>query len=175
MSRLERPSDPYNLATLGARVIAACVDLLCLILILLLCLGLGVVIPLSFPELPFFVFWIFVLLSIPLAGLYFLLCFYFFGKTLGCATVSIKIVRSDGAELGLSGGFLRTFSLGIYILGFPIGFSFLWVFDSMLLACSIVLLVSMGIGLASMLFMCVDRQRRALHDRMAGTLVVENF
>jgi len=175
MSNLEKPCAPYNLATLGARVIAVLVDLLCLILILLLCLALGVAIPLTSPGLPFFVFWIFVFLSIPLAGLYFLLCFYFFGKTLGCATVSIKIVRSDGAELGFVGGFLRAFSLGIYMLGFPIGFSFLWVFDSMLLACSVALLVSMGIGFASVLFMCIDRQHRAFHDRMAGTLVVENF
>ena len=61
------------------------------------------------------------------------------------------------------------------MLGFPIGFSFLWAFDSMLLACSVLFLVSMGIGFASVLFMCIDRQHRALHDRMADTLVVENF
>ena len=175
MSNLESPSSLYNLATLGVRAIAIFVDLLCLILIFLLCLALGVVIPLTSPEVPFFVFWIFVFLSIPLSGLYFLLCFYFFGKTLGCATVSIKIVRSNGAELGFAGGLLRAFSLGIYMWGFPIGFSFLWAFDSMLLACSVLFLVSMGIGFGSVLFMGIERQHSALHDRMADTLVVENF
>ena len=175
MTSPEIPRNSYSLATFGARIIAATVDLACVFLIVLLCGGSGISILLVFPESSPFVFWLFLFSSIPIAGIYFWLFFYLFSKTLGCLTVSIKIVRSDGKELGFGGGILRTLAFFIYIVGLPIGFSFLWLFDNILVACLIVLLVGIGVGIISMLFMIFDQQRRALHDRMAGTLVVENF
>ncbi len=66
------------------------------------------------------------------------------GKTLGMALLGVKVVAADGSEAGPRRAVLRT-------LAFPLSFVFL------------------GLGFTGILF---QRNRRALHDLIAGTAVV---
>lgn len=82
-----------------------------------------------------FVTWSFLYLAIPLAAS---------GKTFGKSILGLKVVRTDGSELGLRHAAVRT-------LVFPLSF---------LIA---------GLGL---LLGLVQRHHRCLHDLIAGTIVV---
>jgi uncharacterized RDD family membrane protein YckC len=66
------------------------------------------------------------------------------GKTLGMALLGVKVVAADGAQAGPRRGAIRT-------LAFPLSFLLL------------------GLGFTGILF---QRDRRALHDMIAGTAVV---
>lgn len=66
------------------------------------------------------------------------------GKTLGMALVGIRVVRADGAPAGVRNATLRTLALPLSFLTLGLGF----------------------------LPIVVGRQRRALHDVIAGTAVV---
>jgi uncharacterized RDD family membrane protein YckC len=66
------------------------------------------------------------------------------GKTFGMALLGVRVVRADGADAGVQRAIIRT-------LAFPLSF----------LLC--------GLGFAGIL---VGRDRRALHDVIAGTAVV---
>jgi uncharacterized RDD family membrane protein YckC len=67
-----------------------------------------------------------------------------FGKTIGMALLGVRVTRADGAELGGRRAVVRT-------VAFPLSFLFL------------------GLGLLPILF---QRERRALHDFIAGSAVV---
>jgi uncharacterized RDD family membrane protein YckC len=69
------------------------------------------------------------------------------GKTIGMAVLGIQVVRRDGQPVGLRQSVLRT-------LTFPLSVAIL------------------GIGFLGIV---VDRERRALHDRLAGTAVVYSW
>jgi uncharacterized RDD family membrane protein YckC len=81
-----------------------------------------------------------------------LFCYYAYcwatgGKTPGMALVGVRVVRRDGARAGGRQAVVRT-------LAFPLSF----------LAC--------GLGFAGIL---LGRERRALHDVIAGTAVVYSW
>jgi uncharacterized RDD family membrane protein YckC len=69
------------------------------------------------------------------------------GKTIGMAVLGIRVVGSDGASIGLRQATLRTLTL-------PLSFLLL------------------GLGFLGIL---TNRQRRALHDHLAGTAVVYSW
>jgi uncharacterized RDD family membrane protein YckC len=69
------------------------------------------------------------------------------GKTAGMALLGVRVVASDGAEAGPRRGVVRT-------LAFPLSFLFL------------------GLGFLGIL---VQRDRRAFHDLIAGTVVIYDW
>jgi uncharacterized RDD family membrane protein YckC len=89
--------------------------------------------------------------DLPVAILYVVWVFVYFayswgasGKTLGMALLGVKVVAADGTEAGPRRAVFRT-------LAFPLSFLLL------------------GLGFTGILF---QRNRRALHDLIAGTAVV---
>jgi uncharacterized RDD family membrane protein YckC len=70
-----------------------------------------------------------------------------FGKTIGMALLGVRVVRSNGADLDARRATVRT-------LAFPLSF------------------LIFGLGFAGIL---VQRDRRALHDLIAGTAVVYSW
>ena len=69
------------------------------------------------------------------------------GKTFGMALLGVRVVRSDGADAGARRAVVRTLALPLSFLIFGLGF--------------------VGILLG--------RQRRALHDVIAGTVVIYSW
>lgn len=79
------------------------------------------------------------------APLYFVLLWSWWGQTVGMMAVHIKVIRRDGGRLSLGRSAVR------------------------LLGCAASVL-PLFLGLAIALF---DRERRTLHDHLAGTIVLE--
>jgi len=77
-------------------------------------------------------------------GVYFIACWSRGGRTLAMQTWRIRVVRSNGASIGVGRAALR--------------YALAWVS-----------LASFGAGF---LWACVDRDRQFLHDRLAGTRIV---
>jgi uncharacterized RDD family membrane protein YckC len=118
------------------------------------------------------VFWTCVGAIVPAVLLYFFISFAWKGQTVGAAVMQLMIIRSDGRPLGVLGSVARVIGFLFYLL--------------LLIAAGIVALVfndSPAIGLgavglalvlvfAGILWAVFDNQRRTLHDRLAGTIVV---
>jgi uncharacterized RDD family membrane protein YckC len=77
-------------------------------------------------------------------GIYFIACWSRGGRTLAMQTWRMRIVRRDGASLGVGRAALRYALAWVSLL--PLGAGFLWA--------------------------CLDRDRQFLHDRLAGTCIV---
>lgn len=77
-------------------------------------------------------------------GIYFVACWSRGGRTLAMQTWRMRIVRRDGAPLGVGRATLRYALAWVSLL--PLGAGFLWA--------------------------CLDRDRQFLHDRLAGTRMV---
>ena len=77
-------------------------------------------------------------------GIYFVACWSRGGRTLAMQTWRMRIVRRDGASLGVGRAALRYALAWLSLL--PLGAGFLWA--------------------------CLDRDRQFLHDRLAGTRIV---
>lgn len=77
-------------------------------------------------------------------GIYFVACWTRGGRTLAMQTWRMRIVRRDGAPLGVGRAALRYALAWVSLL--PLGAGFLWA--------------------------CLDRDRQFLHDRLAGTRIV---
>ena len=77
-------------------------------------------------------------------GFYFVACWSRGGRTLAMQTWRMRIVRSDGASVGVGRAVLR--------------YALAWVS-----------LASLGAGF---IWACFDRDRQFLHDRLAGTRIV---
>ncbi len=103
------------------------------------------------------------------------------GQSVGKYIVGIRVARSDGGRLNLFGALWRMLTLNPLlfhpILMFP--WALLAIFGTMLTQNLIVLIVTVTLALLSLLAPLIalvavsgDKQRRALHDRIAGTLVV---
>ena len=79
-------------------------------------------------------------------GFYFVACWSRGGRTLALQTRRMRVVRSDGAPLGVGRALLRYALAWISLV--PLGAGFLWA--------------------------CFDRDGQFLHDRLAGTRIVGN-
>ncbi len=103
------------------------------------------------------------------------------GQTVGMYIVGIRVARSDGGRLGLLGALWRMLTLNPLLFHPVLGAAWilLAVFATMLTPNWVVLIVTATLALLSLIAPFValaavmsDEQRRALHDRIAGTLVV---
>jgi uncharacterized RDD family membrane protein YckC len=87
------------------------------------------------------------LIAIAWLFLYFAYQWALSGRTIGMALLGIRVVGADGAPIGVKQAVLRTLTLPLSFLFFGLGF--------------------LGI--------LADRNRRALHDHLAGTAVVYSW
>ena len=97
------------------------------------------------PDSALYVWIAFILAFIPFAALYFVLLWSWRGQTIGMMAVHIKLLTRANGRVSLSRSALR-------LLGYAASVAPLF------------------LGLVIALF---DRERRALHDHLAGTVVVE--
>lgn len=142
---------PY--ARLEQRTVALILDLVVLaggFMLLVAAGGLQTLIRSDFGEIdpPDSAVWVwigFILASVPLSLLYFVLLWAWRGQTLGMMAVHIRVVTRDGRPPSLGRAAVRLIGYGASALPLFLGF-------------------------AIALF---DRERRTLHDHLAGTVVVE--
>lgn len=105
--------------------------------------------------------------------LYFFLGLAFWGRTAGAAVMRISVVRSDGAPLGLLGALARVTGVLSYVLVLGIGAVLAYVLRGTPAAAAFLVGLSLLICVAGLLWAVFDPYRRALHDRIAGTIVVQ--
>jgi uncharacterized RDD family membrane protein YckC len=112
--------------------------------------------------------------AIPFAFLlYFFIAWAWKGQTVGAAVMQTVVLRSDGERLGVLGAVARVIGLLTYVLFIGLGGLGAYALrDSTALAAA-VLGGGIFLALAGILWAAFDSQRRALHDRLAGTIVVK--
>ena len=142
---------PY--AGLQLRIVAAILDAIVLVSFLMLFAAAGGILTLiqsdfgdtDPPESAFYVWAGFIIAFLPFAFLYFASMWSWRGQSVGMMAVHIKVVRRNGGRLSFRRSLARTLMWPLSVL-------------------------PLGLGLVSALF---DRQNRALHDLIAGTVVIE--
>ena len=105
--------------------------------------------------------------------LYFFLGLAFWGKTAGAAIMRITVVRSDGAPLGLLGALARVTGMLVYVLLLGVGAVLAYALRGTPAAAGLLVGLSLLFCVAGLLWAVFDPYRRALHDRIAGTIVVQ--
>jgi uncharacterized RDD family membrane protein YckC len=141
-------------ASLTARLIAGFLDLVVLIACACIFLAAGgtpLLVASDFgqvdaPEIYYVVFLAVMLAYLPFIALYFIVLWTWRGQTIGQLAMGHKVVHRDGTPVGLLGAIGR-------LLGYPI--SALPLFLGFLAA-------------------ALDPERRTLHDRLAGTVVIRS-
>lgn len=148
-----QPAAPLPYASLQLRIVAAILDLILLIsfaMLLVAAGGLQTLLRSDFgdvdpPQSAFYIWAALILAFIPFALLYFSLLWSWKGQTVGMMAVHIKVAARDGCRLSFARALART-------LAWPLT------------------LLPLGLGLLTVFF---DRENRALHDYLAGTVVLE--
>ncbi len=105
--------------------------------------------------------------------LYYFFGFAFWGKTAGGAIMRISVIRSDGAALGLLGALARVISMLSYVLMLAIGAVLAYALRGVPAAAAVFVALSLLACVAGLLWAVFDPYRRTLHDRIAGTIVVQ--
>ncbi len=144
---------PLAYAGLQLRIVAFILDVIVLVSFLMLFVaagGLQTLLRSDFgkvdpPDSAVYVWIAFILAFIPFSALYFVLLWSWRGQTIGMMAVHIKLLTRANGRVSLSRSALR-------LLGYAASVAPLF------------------LGLVIALF---DRERRALHDHLAGTVVVE--
>ncbi len=144
---------PLAYAGLQLRIVAFILDVIVLVSFLMLFVaagGLQTLLRSDFgkvdpPDSAIYVWIAFILAIIPFAVLYFVLLWSWKGQTVGMMAVHIKLLTRANGRVSLSRSALR-------LLGY------------------VASVAPLFLGLVIALF---DRERRALHDHLAGTVVVE--
>ena len=107
--------------------------------------------------------------------LYHFLGLAFWGKTAGAAVMRISVIRSDGAPLGALGALARVIGMLIYALILGLGAILAYALRSAPAAAAVFVALSLLACVAGLLWAVFDPYRRALHDRIAGTIVVQGL
>ncbi len=148
-----QPPPPLPYAGLQLRIVAFILDAIVIVSFFMLLVaagGLQTLLRSDFgdvdpPESAYYVWAAFILAFIPLTILYFALLWSWRGQSVGMMAVHIKLTTRDGRRLSFGRALLRT-------LTWPLS------------------LLPLGLGLLPLIF---DRENRALHDLLAGTVVLE--
>ncbi len=148
-----QPSAPLPYAALQLRVVAFLLDSIVMISAFMLFVaagGLQTLLRSDFgnvdpPDSAFYVWLAFILAVIPFAALYFAGLWSWRGQTVGMMAVHIKVAARDHRRLSFGRALART-------LAFPLS------------------VLPLGLGLLPILF---DHESRALHDYLAGSVVLE--
>ena len=179
---IEPPSSPRLLyASFEARIVAAAIDGLILFIIaglLIIAGAVNLLISSDFERVnasgsSINLFWTLVGAVPPVFLLYFFLSLAIWGKTAGGAVMGIDVVRSDGTPLGVVGALARVIGMLVYALLLAIGAALAYILRGTPAAAAIFLGISVLVSAAGVLWAAVDPYRRTLHDRLAGTIVVQ--
>lgn len=109
---------------------------------------------------------------VPAFLLYFFVSFCWKGQTIGHAVLGLMVLRSDTRRLGVLGALARVVVLLVYPLMLTLGGLAAYLAkDSTTLAGGIIAITLLAI-LAGFFWAAFDPHRRALHDRIAATIVV---
>lgn len=165
---------PPRLASFEARVAAAAIDALALLLLAAALMGAGALNLLLSDASGGAValFWALTGATGPVCLLYFFLCLALWGRTAGGAVMGIGVMRSDGAPLGAAGALARVAGMLVYVLMPGAGAALAWAFrETPAVAALMPALGLLGCA-AGLLWAVADAERRALHDRLAGVIVV---
>jgi uncharacterized RDD family membrane protein YckC len=109
---------------------------------------------------------------LPAALLYVFVGFAWKGQTIGQSVMQVMIIRSDGRRLGAIGAAARIVGLLVYVVFIGVGGVAAFALrDSAALAAAAVGLAFLLVGI-SIFSAAFDARRRALHDRIAGTVVI---
>lgn len=186
-SAVARPSGgrarrPLRLhyATFEARVAAGTLDVLVLFIIASLLVTAGSLIVLVSSDFEkvepsgtaINMFWVCVGAIPPAFLLYFFVSLAWKGQTVGASVMQLMVIRSDGRPLGVLGAMARVIGLLIYVLIIGLGIVLAFSLRSSSLQSGVAVAVAFLLASAGFLWAAFDSQRRTLHDRIAGTIVV---
>ncbi len=168
-------------ASFEARVVAAAIDALILFIVagvLIIAGAVNLLVSSDFERVnasgsSINLFWMLVGAVPPVFLLYFFLSLAIWGKTAGAAVMHIDVVRSDGAPLGVVGALARVIGMLVYALLLAIGVALAYILRGTPAAAALFLGLSFLVSAAGILWAAVDPYRRTLHDRLAGTIVVQ--
>jgi|GEM_PF-983715 len=177
-----QPRRPARLhyATFEARVAAGTLDVLVLFIIASLLVTAGsmvVLISSDFERVSpsgtaINIFWICVGAIPPAFLLYFFISLAWKGQTVGAAVMQLMVIRSDGRRLGTVGAIARVIGLLIYVLILGVGIIVAYALRDSTLESGAAVAIAFLLASAGFLWSAFDSQRRTLHDRLAGTIVV---
>lgn len=175
-----RPAPRVRYASFESRVAAAALDVFVVIIIASLLVTAGAIVVLVSSDFErvdpsvtsINIFWGCVGAIAPAVLIYFFVSLAWKGHTIGMAVMQIMVLRSNGMRLGALGAMARVIGLLAYVLVIALGALGAFALRDSTVAAA----ASVGIAflLASLGFIwaAFDRHRRALHDRIAGTIVV---
>lgn len=179
MGRLR--ADPrLRYANFESRFVAAILDTLVLFIIaavMLAIAGLVLLVSSDFGEIDpsdsaYYTFVGILIGVLPLWALYFFFCWSWRGQTIGDAIMQITVLRANGADLGLAGAFARLIAVSAYVLIMAGGLFIAYLRRESSIEVALFVGGSLVITLAGVLWAAFDSEHRALHDRIAGTVVV---
>ena len=118
------------------------------------------------------IFWGCVGAIAPAILLYFFIAFAWKGQTIGMAVMQVMVLRSDGRRLGALGAMARVIGLLAYLLVLALGGLAAFALRDSTGAAAAAVGVAFLLAALGFIWAAFDRHRRALHDRIAGTVVV---
>jgi uncharacterized RDD family membrane protein YckC len=181
-SSLSRPRSEARLryASFEARVVAGILDAVVLFLItamLTAFASLIVLISSDFERVApsdtaITLFWVCIVSIAPAALLYLFVSLVWKGQTIGKSVMHIMIIRNDGRPLGVLGSLGRIIGLLVYPVFLGAGALGAYVFRDSSTYASIAMGIAVFLVISGILWAAFDSNRRTLHDRIAGTIVV---
>ncbi len=179
----ERPARAVQrarYASFESRVAAAALDIFVTIVIASLLVTAGAIVVLVSSDFErvdpsvtaINIFWGCVGAIAPAILLYFFIAFAWKGQTIGMAVMQIMVLRSDGRRLGALGATARVIGLLAYLLVIALGCLGAYALRDSTGAAAAAVGGAFLVATLGFIWAAFDRHRRALHDRIAGTIVV---
>ena len=178
--RPARPAPRVRYASFESRVAGAALDIFVMIIISSLLVTAGAIVVLISSDFErvdpsvtaINIFWGCVGAIAPAILLYFFIGFAWKGQTIGMAVMQIMVLRSDGRRLGVLGSIARLIGLLAYVLVLALGGLGAFAFRDSTGGAAASIAIAFLIASLGFIWAAFDRHRRALHDRIAGTIVV---
>jgi uncharacterized RDD family membrane protein YckC len=176
----QRSRPRLRYASFESRVAAAILDALVLFIIGALLVALGSLIVLISSDFERVapsdtavnLFWGCVGSFVPAAFLYFFVSYAWKGQTVGGAVMQTMVIRSDGRPLGVLGSVARVIGLLVYVVFIGAGAVVAFALRDAMAQAALAVVVALVLVAAGLLWGAFDPRRRALHDRIAGTIVI---
>ena len=171
---------PPRLASFEARVAASAIDALTLALLTALLAGAGALNLLLSSDFErvnasagaVALFWALTIAAAPICLLSCFVCLAVWGRTAGGAVMGIGVTRADGEPLGAAGALARVAGMLVYALMASVGAALAWTFRGTPAVAALMAALALLGCAAGLLWAVADGERRALHDRLADTIVV---
>ena len=178
--RPARPAPRVRYASFESRVAGGALDIFVMIIIASLFVTAGAIVVLISSDFErvdpsvtaINIFWGCVGAIAPAILLYFFVAFAWKGQTIGMAVMQVMVLRSDGRRLGALGATARVIGLLAYLLVLALGGLAAFALRDSTGAAAGAVGVAFLVAALGFIWAAFDRHRRALHDRIAGTIVV---